>query len=179
VQDSAHPPPGTVEALVPAVVPRPLLPAPLRRRHEPWRSETPREVGWAIAACLAARTGLLRRLGPFDPGAFLFYEDMELGLRARREGVPTVLFPDIRLRHLGGASTGRSLGGRALALNAERRREVLARQGRRALALDDAAEAATFGLRGAARRLSGRGGDLELARLRALMDARRRRTPHG
>ena len=64
VQDSAHPRPGTVEELVPALMPRPLLPGPLRRRYEPWRDERPRRVGWAVGACLVARTGLLRRLVP-------------------------------------------------------------------------------------------------------------------
>ena len=39
IQDSAHPLPGTLEALVPAALPRPLLPGPLRRRYEPWRSD--------------------------------------------------------------------------------------------------------------------------------------------
>ena len=58
VQDSAHPLPGTLEALIPAAVPRPLLPRPLRRRYEPWRSTRPRAVGWAIAACVVARTEL-------------------------------------------------------------------------------------------------------------------------
>jgi N-acetylglucosaminyl-diphospho-decaprenol L-rhamnosyltransferase len=175
VQDSAHPLPGTLESFVPALVPRPLLPRALRHRYEPWRSDDARTVGWAIAACLVARTELLRRLGPFDPHAFLFYEDMELCLRARDLGVPTMLRPEIRLRHLGGTSTERALGSRALELHARRRREVLAGRGRLALAIDDASEAATFGLRAAARRLAGRGGELERARLRALREARRSR----
>ena len=107
VQDSAHPPPGRLDDLVPALLPRPMLPPPLRRRYEPWRSGSQRRVGWAIAACVVARTGLLRRLGPFDEDAFLFYEDMELCLAAAREGVPTVLHPDVALRHLGSrACTG-------------------------------------------------------------------------
>ena len=175
VQDSAHPVPGTVEGFVPAVLPRPLLPPPLRRRYEPWRSESPREVGWAIAACVAARTDLLRRLGPFDPDAFLFYEDMELCLTARAHGAPTILRPEIRLRHLGGTSTERALGAEALDLHARRRREVMAKQGRVPLALDDAAEAATFFLRSVPRRLTGRGGEIERARLDALRRARRAR----
>jgi N-acetylglucosaminyl-diphospho-decaprenol L-rhamnosyltransferase len=173
VQDSAHPLPGTLEALVPALLPRPLLPAPLRRRYEPWRSDRPRAVGWATAACLVARTDLLRRLGPFDANAFLFYEDMELCLRARRLGIPTLLRPEVALEHRGGASTGPALGERDLPLRARRRREVLAREGRLALALDDLSEASTFATRAAARRLAGRGGRLESARLRALRDARR------
>jgi N-acetylglucosaminyl-diphospho-decaprenol L-rhamnosyltransferase len=173
VQDSAHPPPGRLEGLVPALAPRPLLPAPLRRRYEPWRSDRAGKVGWATAACLAARTELLRRLGPFDPDAFLFYEDMDLCLRAGRAGVPTVLQPEVALRHRGGASTGPALGELDLPLRARRRREVMASEGRLALLLDDLAEAATFATRAAARRLAGRGGELELARLRALLAARR------
>lgn len=174
VQDSAHPLPGSLDALVPALVPRGLLPAALRRRrYEPWRSEEPQPVGWATGACLVARTDLLRRLGPFDPHAFLFYEDMELCLRARRAGVPTLLRPAIALRHLGGTSTAPALGARDLPLRARRRREVMARQGRKALLLDDLAEALTFGTRAGARRLVGRGGELERARLRALLEARR------
>jgi GT2 family glycosyltransferase len=174
VQDSAHPPPGRLEGLVPALVPRPLLPGPLRERYEPWRGDRPRAVGWAVAACLVARTDLLRRLGPFDPDAFLFYEDMELCLRARREGVPTLLRPGVALRHRGGASVGPALGEGDLPLRARRRRDVMAREGRRALLLDDLAEAATFATRAAARRLTGRGGEVEAARLRALREARRR-----
>jgi N-acetylglucosaminyl-diphospho-decaprenol L-rhamnosyltransferase len=177
VQDSAHPVPGRLEGLVPALLPRPLLPPPIRRRYEPWRSEGTRTVGWATAACLVARSDLLRRLGPFDPDAFLFYEDMELCLRADRAGVPTILRPDVAVRHRGGASTGPALGGQDLTLRARRRREVVAREGRRALLLDDLAEAATFATRGAARRLIGRGGETELARLRALREARRERRP--
>jgi hypothetical protein len=49
----------------------------------------------------------------------------------------------------------------------------MAKQGRLPLALDDASEAATFALRVAARRLTGRGGEIERARLAALRRARR------
>jgi N-acetylglucosaminyl-diphospho-decaprenol L-rhamnosyltransferase len=173
VQDSAHPLPGTVEAFVPALLPRPLLPPALRRRYEPWRSEQPREVGWAIAACMAARTDLLRRLGPFDAEKFLFYEDMELCLRARREGVPTLFVPGIRLRHLGGTSTDRALGSAALDLHARRRREVMARQAPGARALDDLAELLTHGLRALVRSLLGRDPEPARRRLRAVLRARR------
>ncbi len=174
IQDSAHPPPGRADDLVPALVPRPLLPPRMRRRYEPWRSERPTRVGWAIAACLVARTSLFRALGPFDAGAFLFYEDMELCLAAARAGVPTVLHPDIALRHLGGTATRRALEAEEeLVLRASRRREVLARESRPRLAIDDAAQAATFATRAAARTLVRRGGGYERAQLRALRAARR------
>jgi N-acetylglucosaminyl-diphospho-decaprenol L-rhamnosyltransferase len=173
VQDSAHPLPGTIEGLIPAGVPRPLLPGPLRRRYEPWRSTRPRTVGWAIAACMVARTDLLRRAGPFDPTAFLFYEDLELCLRAADLGAPTLLRPAVRVRHLGGTSVARALGDSALEISAKRRREVIARRGRRALVLDDVAQAVTYGTRAAGRALLGRGGAYERAQLRALRSALR------
>ena len=105
LQRSAYPLPGTVGALLPAVVHPPILPEPLLERVEPFRSERARSVGWAIAACVAASTETLRRLGPFDPGQFMFYEDMDLCLRARAAGIPTVFEPAVRIRHVGGHST--------------------------------------------------------------------------
>jgi GT2 family glycosyltransferase len=76
VQDSAHPRPGSATEVA-----RALLPARLAPQH--YAGETTRAVGWAIAAALVARTATLRRLGPFDPDAHLFYEDLDLCLRAR------------------------------------------------------------------------------------------------
>lgn len=168
VQDSAHPLPGRPGSLLPAVLPRRVLPV----RYEPWRSDSPRKVGWAVAACLVGRTDELRALGPFDPNAFLFYEDLELCLRARRAGMATILRPDVAVRHLGGASTGRALPEeRDLGLRARRRREVMADEGRLRLAVDDLSEGLTFGTRGVAKAIAG-GGQLERARLRALLRAR-------
>lgn len=170
VQRSAHPEPGTLRALAPALVHPRLLPRRLRLEADPWRSDAPRRVGWAVAAALAARTDTLRRLGPFDPEAFLFFEDLELCLRAAAAGVPTELHPEIALRHAGGHSTRPAYDGEPHALLARRRREVVgARLGRRALALDDLAQGVTFATRAIAHRGRGR----ELAQLRALIHARR------
>lgn len=174
VQRSAHPRPGTVAGLLPALVHPRALPRPLRLRADPWRAEHEREVGWAIAAAVAARTETLRRLGPFDPGQFLFFEDLDLCLRARRAGVPTVLHPELVLEHRGGHSTGPAYGGEPHELLARRRREVVgANLGRRALALDDAAQGLTFATRAAARALLRRDAARERAQLRALRAARR------
>ena len=168
VQRSAHPLPGTVGALLPALVHPAALPAGPRLRADPWRATAPTEVGWAIAACLAARTATLRRLGPFDPGAFLYGEDLDLCLRARALGTPTVLWPAVSLVHTGGTSTRAHFGGEPLDVKAARRREVLrADLGRRALALDDAAQGLTFTTRAGARMLLGRDATRERAELRA------------
>jgi GT2 family glycosyltransferase len=173
VQESAHPVPGRFEAFGSALL-GPALPPRLRVRAQPWRSERGRPVGWAIAAALVARTDLLRTLGPFDPNAFLFYEDLDLCLRARERGFPTVLDPQVVLRHRGGHSTTQAYGGEPFALLAQRRREVVGnRLGRRALALDDLAQGITFASRAAARLLGGRPAARPRAQLQALLRARR------
>ena len=121
---------------------------------------------------MAARTGTLRRLGPFDPRQFLFFEDMDLCLRARAAGVPTVLDPSVRLRHLGGHATRRAYAGEPHELLARRRREVVQHnRGSAARALDDAAQALTFASRAAARRATRREADREQAQLTALLRA--------
>ena len=154
VQRSAFALPGRPSGILTALTPGPL-------RREPWRAQAPRIVGWALAAALAAPTALLRRLGPFDPGAFLFYEDMDLCLRARAAGIPTVLHPEVELIHTGGHSYGTA----PTDVLARRRREVVgANLGPRALRLDDAAQLAEFAVR------SWRGRDR--TRLRAVLRAR-------
>jgi N-acetylglucosaminyl-diphospho-decaprenol L-rhamnosyltransferase len=175
VQRSAHPLPGRARALLPAVVHPRALPRVLRERADPWRADgAEREVGWAIAAAVAARTATLRRLGPFDPGQFLFFEDLDLCLRARAAGVPTVLHPDLSLEHRGGHSTGPAYGGEPHALLARRRRDVVrANLGTRAVLMDDAAQALTFATRAAARTALRRDAGRERAQLAALRAARR------
>jgi N-acetylglucosaminyl-diphospho-decaprenol L-rhamnosyltransferase len=172
-EKSAHPVPGRVGALAFALL-GPALPPRSRLRAEPWRSQRPVPVGWAVAAALVGQTELLRGLGPFDPETFLFYEDLDLCLRAAEQGIPTVLHPEIVLRHRGGHATDPAFGGEPFELLAQRRREVVgARLGRRSLALDDAAQGLTFATRAGARILLGRSPARPRAQLAALRRARR------
>jgi len=171
VQRSAHPVPGTVGALAGAALHPPLLPAPLRDRLDPYRAERPRTVGWAVGACLAGATETLRALGPFDPDAHLFAEDMDLCLRARAAGVPTVLHPHLRIRHTGGHATRRD--GEPYELLARRRRAVVgATRGARATALDDLAQGLAFATRAAGHALLGGDARRPWRQLRALARAR-------
>jgi N-acetylglucosaminyl-diphospho-decaprenol L-rhamnosyltransferase len=98
---------------------------------------------------------------------------MDLCLRAADAGVPTLLHPDVAVRHSGGSSVDRALRDVAAEMGARRRRQVMAARGRLALALDDAAQVLTFGTRAVGRTLVRRGGAYEREQLRALRAARR------
>ena len=62
-------------------------------------------VDWLSGACLAVRTDLLRSLGGLDERYFLYYEDEELCLQARRRGADVVYLQALQAVHVGGASS--------------------------------------------------------------------------
>jgi len=76
-----------------------------RATLDPARAE-PVPVAWAQGACVLIRSGLLDRLGGFDPDFFLYAEEVDLARRAARAGWRTYLVPTARVRHAEGISTG-------------------------------------------------------------------------
>jgi N-acetylglucosaminyl-diphospho-decaprenol L-rhamnosyltransferase len=175
-ENSAHPEPGTPPEFLRALVPAATLPRPLRARVEPWRADGPRRVGWAVGACLVARTDTLRRLGPFDDRAFLYAEDLDLGLRATDAGVETWFWPTGRVLHRRGHASARTFGGEPFGLLASRRREVVRRwRGERRQLVDDAAQGVTFATRIALKLLLGASAKREREQLAALRRVRRER----
>ncbi len=174
VQRSAHPKPGRRDSIVAALWPPAAMPERLANRLEPWRSERPVAIGWAIAACLVASTETLRQLGPFDPDIFLYYEDLDLSLRAAAVGIPTLLEPQVAVMHSGGHSTERSFRGEPFDLLAKQRRSViLKRLGPRALKIDDISQRLTFTTRRALKQAMRRDAQRERQQLSALRAARR------
>ena len=150
--DSAHPLPGTARALLPALV-HPRAAARGACAWPPTRGAPtrPRRVGWAIAACVAAPTRLLLELGPFDPEQFLFYEDMDLCLGAPRAWVShRAAIPAWRWCTPAGTPRPGVTAASPTTCWPGGAGEVVGRRlGRRALALDDAAQGATFATRAA------------------------------
>ena len=67
-----------------------------------WRANEPLEVEALSGALLALRGTTARRLGPWDEGYFLYFEEMEWQRRARRQGLPLWLVPRARIRHTWG-----------------------------------------------------------------------------
>ena len=175
-ENSAHPEPGAPPEFLRALVPAGALPRSLRAALEPWRADDPRRVGWAVGACLVARTDTLRRLGPFDEHAFLYAEDLDLGLRATDAGVETWFWPSARVLHHGAHASARVFGGEPFDLLADRRREVVRRwRGERRQRADDGAQLVTFATRIALKRALGGTARREREQLEALRRARRER----
>jgi GT2 family glycosyltransferase len=124
-QDTVHLDPESRLQLLRALVPPAALPGRLRTMVDPWRAQGSRRVGWAVGACLVARTDTLRGLGPFDERIFLFAEDMDLGMRAAEAGVETVFRPDARVVHEDAHSTAVAYGGEPFELLERQRRSVI------------------------------------------------------
>lgn len=60
----------------------------LLHRHEAWLKMPPEpgQIEWASFACILLRGTMVQAIGPMDEGYFLYYEDSEYCLRARRAG---------------------------------------------------------------------------------------------
>lgn len=64
--------------------------------------------GWLTAACVLVRRRAFEQVGGFDPDFFLYFEDVDLGLRLRRRGWRCDWEPAARAIH---ASAGGERGG--------------------------------------------------------------------
>jgi GT2 family glycosyltransferase len=172
-QDSVHPVPASGADLARALMPPALLPGRAGAALAPWRSPSPRRVGWAVGCALVARTETLRSLGPFDEQIFMYGEDLDLGLRAARAGIQTWFWPAARVLHTQAHASARAFGGEPFELLARARHDVVARRMGTARAIvDDAAQATTFASRAALKRLLGRPSERERRQLRALIQVR-------
>lgn len=64
------------------------------------------EVFGGCGAAVCLRAAMIRDIGGFDAKLFMYYEDLELAWRARRNGWRFVYAPKARVRHIFGASVG-------------------------------------------------------------------------
>lgn len=63
-------------------------------------------VDWVAGASVLIRQDVLDRIGLFDEGYFLYYEETDLCLRAARAGYATDYVRDSHVAHIGSVSTG-------------------------------------------------------------------------
>lgn len=71
----------------------------------PFRDE-PHDIDWVAGASLIVRQAVFDDVGLMDDGYFLYYEETDFCLKARRAGWPCVYRPESRVVHLVGQSTG-------------------------------------------------------------------------
>lgn len=76
----------------------------------------PARIDWASFACIALRRAMIEAIGPMDEGYFLYFEDAEYCLRARRAGWRVAWVPQAVAVHFRGGS------GPVKALDRERKR---------------------------------------------------------
>ncbi len=75
-----------------------LLDTTVGRLPARWR-RVPHRVDWVYGTFMAVRHDLFRQLGGFDPGYFLYGEDLDLCHRATRVGARTIQVPAARAVH--------------------------------------------------------------------------------
>lgn len=75
----------------------------VRSKHV-WLSPTTRATDWVSGAAMLIHKECFFSLGGFDETFFLYFEDVDLSLRAKKAQFPIVHMPIINIRHLGGTS---------------------------------------------------------------------------
>jgi GT2 family glycosyltransferase len=83
------------------------------QRWARWRPPIPKGQGYVSGAALLVQKNVFLELGGFDETFFMYYEDIDLCLRANRLGVSVAVEPSWVVRHTGGHAARRD-GGIAL-----------------------------------------------------------------
>lgn len=122
------------------------------------------EVDWVAGALMIVRTAVIDDIGLMDEGYFLYYEETDFSLRAKRAGWPCWHVPESRIVHLVGQSSGVIVGAerprrRPAYWFESRRRYFVLNHGRLYAAATDLLVVAACLLGRACRLLIGKGND--------------------
>jgi N-acetylglucosaminyl-diphospho-decaprenol L-rhamnosyltransferase len=74
--------------------------------HRVMEQDAPRPVDWVAGACMLIRREVIDAIGLMDEGYFLYFEEVDYCLRARRRGWPCWYVPESRVMHIAGQSSG-------------------------------------------------------------------------
>jgi GT2 family glycosyltransferase len=70
-----------------------------------WDHDEPKGVGWVVGAYFLIRRETMEAVGVLDERYFLYFEEIDYCLSARRAGWEVVFYPHVRVIHLGGQSS--------------------------------------------------------------------------
>lgn len=73
-----------------------------------WSGDEPQRVDWVAGTCMIVRRAAIAAAGPLDEQFFLYFEDVDWGVRLNAAGRPVYWLPSIAVMHVGGGSVGRS-----------------------------------------------------------------------
>lgn len=79
--------------------------------HRPlhdWKTTQVQTVDWVSGACLLVRREAMEQIGGFDENFFMYFEDVDLCLRLRKQGWKIYYNPDVSITHIGGASVSQN-----------------------------------------------------------------------
>ncbi len=69
-----------------------------------------RPAGWLSGSCVLLRRAAFDAVGGFDPGYFMYFEDLDLGQRLMTAGWQNIYVPSASVTHLGRHATSREAG---------------------------------------------------------------------
>lgn len=75
------------------------------QESKPWYYEADREVGWVSGSVMLVNTAVFEKIGFFDEAIFMYGEDVDLCVRARKAGLKIMWFKTPCAVHIGGASS--------------------------------------------------------------------------
>jgi GT2 family glycosyltransferase len=96
--DSLQPSKGSFPT-VPSTLLRWILPRRLRKYHL-WGYEKTGRCDWVTGAFMLMRSSMIQEVGVFDENYFMYYEDVDLCLRAKKAGWQTYYSPEVTAFHL-------------------------------------------------------------------------------
>jgi N-acetylglucosaminyl-diphospho-decaprenol L-rhamnosyltransferase len=67
--------------------------------------DSPRDAGWLSGSCLLVRRDAFGAVGGFDEGYFMYFEDVDLGVRLAEAGYRNLYVPAAHVLHSGAHST--------------------------------------------------------------------------
>lgn len=75
------------------------------QESKPWYYSADRKVGWVSGSVMLVNTGTFAKIGLFDEKIFMYGEDVDLCVRARKAGLKIMWFKTPSAIHIGGASS--------------------------------------------------------------------------
>lgn len=127
--------PTLATALIESTPLQPIFPnAPALKRFYvlDYSDEEEQFVDWLSGAALMCRRTALEQTGPFDPGYFMFSEEVDLCRRMANAGWLVAYVPQAQVTHYGGGSTDQAVPERHINFNTGKARYLRIHEGRKA-----------------------------------------------